>query len=152
MSTSLASGKTKPSTKLFSDDEEDMIKPVESPLLNPIVSSISNKPAEQSLHKAGMRSKRSHILSSTTYAETSCLPFMLGQMSSDSAEEQESFKKSFADGGNPGTGEVEDVLKWTMRVLEMMSRKGKTKPQLRQKWMEIRRIAAREEGRKKEDK
>ena len=70
VSTSLASGKTKPSTRLFSDDEEDMITPIESPLLNPIVSSISNKPAEQSLHKAGMRSRRSHSLSSTLYAET----------------------------------------------------------------------------------
>ena len=100
VSTSLAVGKTKRSTRLFSDDEdeEDMIKPVESPLLNPIVSSISNKPAEQSLHKAGMRSRRSHSLPSTLYAETPCLPFILGQMPPGSPEKQENVKRSFVDG------------------------------------------------------
>ena len=75
---------------------------------------------------------------------------MLGQMPLGSPEKQENDKKSLVDGGGPDKGEVEDVLIWTMRVLDMVSRKGKSQPQLREKWMKIRRIAEREEvGRRK---
>ena len=44
-------------------------------------------------------------------------------------------------------GELETVLVCTMRVLEMMARKGKGEAKYREMWGEIRRIAEMEEGR-----
>ena len=44
-------------------------------------------------------------------------------------------------------GELETVLICTMRVLEMMARKGRGEPKHREMWGQIRRIAQMEEGR-----
>merc|ERR1712202_37133 len=52
-----------------------------------------------------------------------------------------------APGGAQGWVEVDTVLNWTVRVLEMVARRGKWEPQQKQLWGQIRRIAEKWERR-----
>ena len=61
--------------------------------------------------------------------------------------DQSPMHNNLKESGDINSEEMRTVLDATLRVLEMLSRRGKDEPVLRSTWGDIRRIAEREESR-----
>jgi hypothetical protein len=145
----LSKSKSNRSTKLFSDDsaeELETTKATSSPLHNPIVNAFSKAIKSQ---QKGIINKRKPSQSPTfcEEPETSCLPSLPDQSKPSHSLHRQPGERGDGDFSDQDLGEVETVLIWTKRVLEMIARRGEWEPQQREMWEEIRRIAEREEGR-----